>query len=26
MLVKMGAKVEQSDNPKYKFKATIWAN
>jgi hypothetical protein len=23
MLVKMGAKVEQSDNPKYKFKATI---
>ena len=23
MLVKLGAKVEQSDNPKYKLKATI---
>jgi hypothetical protein len=24
MLVKLGAAVEESDNPKYKLKATIW--
>jgi hypothetical protein len=24
MFQKLGARIEDSDNPKYKFKATIW--